>query len=959
MSEKRLDSWKEIAAYLDRHITTVRRWERHEGLPVHRHVHAKLGSIYAYAHELDRWFASRRRDPIATETESRTPVEPDTLPPPPSIAASERTITLVGREAELQTLESLWDLAARERQQVALITGPTGIGKTALAHDFARRVASRATVLAGRCDREGLAPFAPFMAIFQWLVRATPLPTLRRRVSDVDGLGELAQLVPELTARIRLATDSPAATLEGHRYRMFEACAQLLRATSRSGPVLVVIDDLQWADRGSLLLLRHLIRSTRETAVCIVLTYRDDERHRTPDASDVVEDIVREDSVTRIALDALTEDHVRAVIRSAIGRDAAPSLPRFVTQYSEGNPLFIVEILRHLTEIQALGSVETPGELRLSEVGLPATVRDLISRRFDRLQATTHRLLTLAAVMGREFRLSVIEALAELGEDAVLDAMDEALLAGVIVEEPGAPGHFSFSHPLIRETLYSRISAARRVRLHHRIATALEGQGPHALGELAYHFTLAAVHKDAGKAVDYAVRAGDQATATWAFEDAAGYYDMALQAIDLAAGEPAAPQLRVDLHVKRGRSFMTVGHWAAARGAFEAAASLLPPDDEHRRCELLVQLAEASFWLMEVNALRAYAIEAQTLAARLQRDDLWADAMAWLASANVADGDVAGGVEMDRATVSRVGGIQSFALARMPLTLYWVGRLGEATAHAAQAVERARASDDPAFLLYALQHLGLSLSGSGRYDEAVRTFDEARAFGRQCGAMPLLARATSMSVSPLLSLGDLGAAMTRAFEARELAHRVAFEPPLVSAGIDLLLIFARAQDPGRAEALFEDTARAVQRSKGWHAWKWHMRLSQARAELAAARGAWHDAIQAATHVIDQSRARQRPKYEALALATRAHAWARLGSHHALKDARAAVDVARSLDDPAILPECLTVLLAIDGDDNLLKEARLTAGRILETLSQPSLRSAFVSAVSSKSRAILSSRGGVP
>jgi tetratricopeptide (TPR) repeat protein len=401
-----------------------------------------------------------------------------------------------------------------------------------------------------------------------------------------------------------------------------------------------------------------------------------------------------------------------------------------VTQYSEGNPLFVVEILRHLTEIQAFGSVEAASEMRLSEVGLPATVRDLISRRFDRLNATTHRLLTLAAVMGREFRLSVIEILAEVGEDAVLDAMDEALLAGVIVEEPGAPGHFSFSHALVRETLYGRISAARRVRLHHRIATALEGQGSKVLGELAYHFTLAAAHKDARKAVDYAVRAGDQATTALAFEDAAGYYDMALQAIDLVTGETEDQWLRFDLHVKRGRSFMTVGYWAAARAAFDAAASLLPPDDQLRRCELLVQLAEASFWLMDVNALRAYAAEAQTLAERLRRDDLWADAMAWLASANVADGDVAGGVEMDRATVSRVGGIQSFALARMPLTLYWIGRLGEATEHASQAVERARTADDPAFLLYALQHLGLSLSGSGRYDEAVRTFDEARAFGR-------------------------------------------------------------------------------------------------------------------------------------------------------------------------------------------------------------------------------------
>lgn len=209
-----------------------------------------------------------------------------------------------------------------------------------------------------------------------------------------------------------------------------------------------------------------------------------------------------------------------------------------------------------------------------------------------------------------------------------------------------------------------------------------------------------------------------------------------------------------------------------------------------------------------------------------------------------------------------------------------------------------------------------------------------------------------MSVAPLLSLGDLDAAMTRAFEAREIAHRVAFEPPLVSAAIDLLLIFARSQDPGRAEALFDDTARAVQRSKGWHAWKWNMRLWQARAELAVARGAWHDAIEAATQVIDQSRPRQRLKYEALALATRARAWAQLRSRRSADDARAATEVARRLADPAVLLDCLGVLLEMDGSDAVLTEARQTTHAMLGTLSSPSLRGAFARSVSAKYRGIL-------
>jgi tetratricopeptide (TPR) repeat protein len=276
----------------------------------------------------------------------------------------------------------------------------------------------------------------------------------------------------------------------------------------------------------------------------------------------------------------------------------------------------------------------------------------------------------------------------------------------------------------------------------------------------------------------------------------------------------------------------------------------------------------------------------------------------------------------------------------------------EAVQHGLQAVETARTAEDPSFLLYALSHLGLSLSGAGRFDEALRVFDEARTFGRSCGALPLLARATSMSVAPLLSLGDLEGAMARAYEARELAHRIAFEPPFVSAGIDLLLIFARQQDPGRAGALLDETAQAVQKASGWHAWKWDMRLSQARAELASARGVWGEAIEAATHVIDQSRTRHRPKYEALGLVTRALAARRLGNRSALKDARAAVDVGRRLADPAVLLDCLIARLEIEGTDALLDEARRTAHKIAQTVANETLRSAFLASVGNKASGLV-------
>jgi hypothetical protein len=196
--------------------------------------------------------------------------------------------------------------------------------------------------------------------------------------------------------------------------------------------------------------------------------------------------------------------------------------------------------------------------------------------------------------------------------------------------------------------------------------------------------------------------------------------------------------------------------------------------------------------------------------------------------------------------------------------------------------------------------------------------------------------------------------LSRAYEARELAHRIGFEPPLVSAGIDLLTIFARQQDPGRAEALLDETAQAVQRASGWHAWKWGMRLSQARAELLCARGAWSEAVHAATYVIDQSRLRHRPKYESLGLLTRARAGRVLGARSAVKDAGAAVEVARRLADPAVLLDCLIIMLEIEGTDALLDEARSTAHEIARAVSDDTLRSAFLASVGNRAPRVATS-----
>lgn len=947
---RRLESWKAIASYLNRHVTTVRRWEQLEGLPVHRHVHGALGSVYAFTSELDDWFEGRRHstgDPAAAPAVVPIPVA---FPlPPPILAHTPSPAALIGREEEWRVLEARWDAARQGRHQLVAITGEAGIGKTRLAYDFARRVAADATVLVGRCDPDAGIPFAPVVEVLRWLVRASPEGFLRSRLAAVEGHAELVHLVPELSAHTRARARSVRTTPEGERFRVFEAVASLLRATAAVRPLLVVLEDVHWADRGTLLLLRHVFRSTYDSRICTLVTRCDAESANEPGQQDVLADLRGDPGTSRVSLGPLPEHHVHRLVGACLGEPAVPHLARLVAG-STGNPLFAIELVKHFDAPALRDRLEIArGEATLAELGLPQELQGLIGRRLSRLAEPTQTLLTIAAVAGREFDLPLVEAVAELPERVLLDAIDEAVDVRMLREVDGRPGRFTFTHGVLRDAIYGRMTSVRRLRLHHRLGEEIERQRKDcegALAELAHHFCQAAPFRDAPKAVDYATRAAEAAAAGLALEEAARHHAMALRALDFVSPGPAVPALRFLAHERRGWCFSQVGDWASAMRDFESALALLEPGDEERRCELLVKLAEAAFWLMDVPGLRRFASEAQRLAEILHRDDLWGDARAWSASADVSDGNLTAAVESDRSAIARAGGIRSLGLARAPLTLYWAGHTAEAVERAAEAVARARRSDDPAFLLYALQHAGLSLSGAGRYDEALRTFEEALEFGRRCASLPLLARATAMGVAPLLGLGDLPAAEMRAVEARQLAHRISFEAPWVSAGIDLAVIAARSGEVSRGEAMLAELGPAVHRAGGWHGWKWRLRLWHARAELAMARGSYQEALAAATHVVEQSRARQRPKYEALGLSIRACAQARLGVPRApaLDDAREAASVARALGDPAVLLACLSAWLALERSEELLGEARDTVARMAAAVHEDGLRRRFLSSL---------------
>jgi hypothetical protein len=866
---------------------------------------------------------------------------------PPLLARASGETPFVGRDAERVQLAEAWTRARDGQRQLVLLGGEPGIGKTRLSLEFARGCADQGTVLTGRCDEDALVPYQPFVEALSWYARACPEPHLRRVLAAAGGGGELGHFVPDFLTRVPDLPPPTPMNAQGQRFRLFETVNALLAAASHSFPVLLFIDDLHWADKPTLSLLRHLVRGSDPAALCVLGTYRESEVGAGHPLAELLADLRREQGVARISLSGLDGRSLTALVETlSSSTETSPTLVRQLTESTGGNPFFVGEMLRHLGETGALtrGQDVNPRTAATTTIGLPEGVREVIVRRVTRLGEECARILTLAAVLGREFDLVTLAALSDRSEEELLDALEEAQRAQLVDESPGRPGRYSFHHALIRDTLYNGLAASRRIRFHRRAGEALEqmaGQGDAPLADIAHHFVQAASIGVADKAADYATRAGDRMADALAHEEATRFYDLALGVLEALPAGPAVEQQRVALHRRRGQAFGNLAQWAPQRAALEEALRHLDAAQIEERCEILSELCQSAFWMFDIPALERASREALSIAERIGRQDLAAGAMGWLARCLQAGGNLLEVIEMDRVTIERFGSSARVAHNIGSAALYWAGRSVEGVAVAARAAELAAHSRDATFTMNSLSHYAINLTAVGRYSEAASVFAQAQDFGRRYGALPLLARANSMSAGIHLSLGDLDGAEKIQTEARELARSVNFPPTIVSPGIDLLLIAARRQDPAGAMPLFDETVAAAQKTPGWHGWLWELRLSQVRAELAFAREEWEAAELHATETVNMCRRYTRPKYEVLALVTRAQARHRLGrTLDAVVDARGAVTVARQTHDPALLLRALDVLLQLDGSDDLAREAKAVVATIDDALPDSPLKVRF-------------------
>lgn len=456
----------------------------------------------------------------------------------------------VGRAGELELLLAGWRTTLDAGARAVLISGEPGVGKTRLAGEWSRRGYEQgAVVLYGRCDEDLGAPYQPFAEALRSL-----LPRMgSERLRGLRGIEALLLLVPDLPDILPELAAPPRADPDTERYALFDAVVAVMGAVSASTPVILVLDDLHWAAKPTLLLLRHLLRFGEHARVQIIGTYRSTDLDRSHPLAAMLADLNRDGIASRLQLGGLERNDVTAYLAAA-GYDDE-DLARALASVTGGNPFFLIEALRHVDESGGRWDPST----------LPQGVREAVTRRLSRLTAETNKALGAAAVVGSRFAVYLVERV--LDQDLV-DAFDEACKAGIVVEEPG--GRYRFNHALVRQSLLAELASVRRMRLHQRIAAALESEpgADDLLAELAYHYFECAWAGNAAKAVDYCRRAADQAMARLAYEGAANLYDRALHALEeLDDDLEGRDQLQGELLIARCEALLAAGDVTAAVGA--------------------------------------------------------------------------------------------------------------------------------------------------------------------------------------------------------------------------------------------------------------------------------------------------------------------------------------------------------------------------------------------------------
>ena len=622
----------------------------------------------------------------------------------------------LGREREMRELRSALGEMLAGRSRLYLIAGEPGIGKTRACQELAAGArADGIRVHWGPChEGEGAPAYWPWIQVLR-AASAGDSPTAGRAASRRRGdLGSEFREVAQL-----LAGDAPgadAATPEQARFRLFDGVTRFLKHVAERAPVLVILDDLHWADRPSLRLLRFLARELHDARLLVVGTYR----HTELGAEHPLADVIAEPTLgERLLLGGLREAEVSRFLELSTGAPPSRAVLTAVYGQTEGNPFFVGEVAR-LLALDAPGTdaaTGLPGPLEI-----PDSVRDVIRRRVDRLGAECREVLAIAAAAGVEFEVVCVQRTAARSLAATMTLLDEAAAAG-LVETRAGPGQYAFCHSLIRRVVYDQLTPLRRIELHRTLGEVLEAlygtdREDH-LSELAHHFFEAAVGGDADRALEYSTRAATQALVRVAYEEAVGHFERALTALDFMGVDE---HRRCELLVARGEAEMQAGESTCAKRTLREAADLAR---KRGAGELLARAALAFGWWLEPGKTDHYLVELLEEAVRvLGAED---------------------------------GALRARVLAHLAAELWYTGTPERRAELSREAVAMARRLGDRRALTFALSSRHLALWGPANVEERLAVAGEVVRLATAIGDVERVLQGRVWQVVDFLELGDIQA----------------------------------------------------------------------------------------------------------------------------------------------------------------------------------------------------------
>jgi tetratricopeptide (TPR) repeat protein len=503
-----------------------------------------------------------------------TTYEPSVIVPRPPLAVGE--VQLIDRTEELGLLSAAIDNATRGEGGLVFLYGEAGIGKTRLAREIETYARLRGMqTLYGRCPAlftmGSVPPYALWSeAIKNYLEVCTP-QQLYRVVGTYPS--EVCKIVPQIKQKLGAIPELSPISPEQERDRLFEAVSQFITNISREAPLLVVLDDLQWTDQSSLLLLLYVARGLKKESMLLLGEYRDtdvDERHP---LFPILGELNRERLPRSIHLKRMSIDEIAEMIKQILGQEVPRDFCELVFEKTRGNPFFTEEVIKALKEEEVIYREGGKWKIKeLSRIKFPPTVKSVIKGRIGRLSEKCQNVLTLASFIGKDFTFEALRKVTNIDEDKLLEIMEEMLDTGLIEEElVRGEEMYSFVDIIVRDVMHEEVSLLRHKRLHGSIGAALEefylNKVDEHLGELAYHF-LEGGNED--KALEYFLKAGESTEKVYAHGDATSYFQSALE---LLKGKGEKLRQRASVLERLGDIKRLVGEYGDCMKCWDEALS--------------------------------------------------------------------------------------------------------------------------------------------------------------------------------------------------------------------------------------------------------------------------------------------------------------------------------------------------------------------------------------------------